>query len=285
MPSARRRALASMSMALSASMDAKSWIGSGASATALSVSCCATCRTFPTRTAFAAMRVSSNDHTLAVADHTRVEAKSIVIATGSQRRQPGFVQGPGRPPDHQRRRLRLARSAQGRGRDRPGNHRPGTGSGAASPGCSCCGARPGRPRRPHQRPGDPQLTPSRRSTRNSRWSPTRTLPQCGVTATASPFGARCPMAPSNRAFRLRSGRHRPHAQCDGHRPRQDHAQARRQRRAVVRSGDHPDRERRRGKPDFHRRRCQQLHPAPPRGGRRGAHRRRECRTSRAAASR
>ena len=63
----------------------------------------------------------------------------------------------GRAPHRQRRRVRLAGSAEVRGRDRSGNRRPGAGAGAASPGGPRRDSRPRRSCRPDQRSGNPRL--------------------------------------------------------------------------------------------------------------------------------
>ena len=185
----------------------------------------------------------------------------------------GFVRRPRRPPHRQRRCLRLARSAEIRGRDRPGNHRPGAGAGAASTWSSRRGARARRPRRPDQRSGNPRLRHRRLQARNSRWSPTRTLLDMRRDGDRVAIRRTRPIAPSGPKLRLRPGCHRPNAQRPGHRPREDVGQARRQRRAPVRPDDRADRERgrRQGQPDLYRRRRGQLHPAAARGGRRRTH--------------
>jgi len=196
----------------------------------------------------------------------------------------GYIQRTGRPPYHQRRRVRLDRSAQSRGRDRSRDNRAGAGSGTASSGCSGGGCSSRRPRRPDQRSGIRAYALSAFN-RNSRWSQTRISPTCGVTATASPSGAQSEMArrPSSTSTTFS---HRPAArQCEG-----DSASKTPRSSSTPRACPHsirrpPGPRAQTGQARCSSPRCQQLHSAAARSGGRGAHRWRECRASSRWASR
>ncbi len=112
-----------------------------------------------------------DDSTLTVgrshAHHIRARGDRHRLVAGD----PGGAARGGRPPDRQRRRLRVGRSAALGGGLRPRRHRPRARPGAASAGRRRAALRPQRSRRPVQRSGDPRVRDAGRFSRSSRSIP------------------------------------------------------------------------------------------------------------------